>query len=582
MRLNNVDHAPVLPLPESSPSPHPKQARSGPREHSELSQTNAPSNPERSEDGSVLRYSRVASMGDGGDPIAITPRTTFDDEAAALQCGLLPLNANEEDDYGGADDVTRKVALCFLQRDFRYVSEVEGGFVAHHQRRAHFLASELVNHSPELCMVCSGGRAASSYPAMRESDNSGPDLSQSPARSIHHIEATSRRRIAPAAHGPRGHLFQSASGEKAAQNPHSVSAGAAAVAAGQWLAAMVAVPESSQLPSALSQRAVSDPLIGSGRTAIAQLSSSPREQSLASFIESSGTASASDLLFDGIDDHGLPLLSEQAHLDIQCDMIERTCEAETGHAVIPSSMAHKKRAASKRRIVQNRVDRVAVVSSDPSSEVVYVEDMLFSAAAKTASVLQRLVSPPPPSSALESCERDHHTGVVKTLSSDIVSTKAVPGSHDVPTLSLTDFVSHSGGTSDSPRTAMPADVFGVNSVANDMDATQHLKMTALPSVPPLPPARQRTLSTANIVNFFTASLSPPPASTVAVPKAKSLIVPPSLPAPVDGLPSAQTLCASTPGLPTGKVTITPANSRYLDTIRRAALSGLESLQPPKK
>ena len=66
----------------------------------------------REESGQLYNYGISA----GADLASVKRSSSMqDDDVVAMQSGLLPLNASEEDDYGGADDVTRKVALCFLQ-----------------------------------------------------------------------------------------------------------------------------------------------------------------------------------------------------------------------------------------------------------------------------------------------------------------------------------------------------------------------------------------------------------------------------------------------------------------------------------
>lgn len=99
-----ADHAPVA--PESNLSlPSPTKA-SG--DESEI----APAAQSRGDPGQLYNYG-VSAV--DGDELSAVASSTADEDALAMQSGLLPLNANEEDDYGGASDVTRKVALCFLQ-----------------------------------------------------------------------------------------------------------------------------------------------------------------------------------------------------------------------------------------------------------------------------------------------------------------------------------------------------------------------------------------------------------------------------------------------------------------------------------
>lgn len=84
-------------------------------------------------------------------------------EYAALETGLEPLSANEEDDYG-KNDATRTLVALFLQKGFSRVSEVEGGYTALHQNQALFVDEVLVGHDRTYCMVCSGGNAKQLYP----------------------------------------------------------------------------------------------------------------------------------------------------------------------------------------------------------------------------------------------------------------------------------------------------------------------------------------------------------------------------------------------------------------------------------
>ena len=77
----------------------------------------APSEPGASQTASSDDAGKLFGYGVSSrdDLAAVQAASALSEDAIAMQSGLLPLNANEEDDYAGADDVTRKVALCFLQ-----------------------------------------------------------------------------------------------------------------------------------------------------------------------------------------------------------------------------------------------------------------------------------------------------------------------------------------------------------------------------------------------------------------------------------------------------------------------------------
>lgn len=514
------------------------------------------------------------------------------------------------------------------QRGFLHVSEVEGGFTAMHQRRAHFLSAELVNHVPEHCMVCSGGRALATYPGLRESEARGDSLTR--PSSAGRRPAGSARRTAPsrlATPGPfpppRGRLV-----EQPLKHAEGVSATSGALAAAdvarQWLVSAVSVPESSQsqprpaastlaAPSGSSVDAQSAALNLAPRTAAppASARATPPPIPQSSVLVTARTKAAkvsSELLFDGVDGHGLPLLSELALLDIQCDALERECEEATGRRVIPASMAQiRKKAAARRR------QRPRQASSGPvEAEVVYVEDVLYSAASATASALQRMVSPPAASGlrlGASSARAAAPSGSAKNSQLD-----------DVPIVSLADFMA--GGEASTDSAAIVA------TVAALPPATPG-GAVVLTAVPPAPsPARQRSTST-SFTSLLRSALSAPPPSVPplvsggrgaaassdgpSLPAADSPASSAAAPRPLaqsaaggitkplasavassgadvtvdvvaanGGLPAASvrrqpSLAASTTG-----ISISVANSRYLDTIRRAALAGLESIQPPRK
>lgn len=533
------------------------------------------------------------------------------------------------------------------QRGFLHVSEVEGGFTALHQRRAHFLAAELVNHVPEHCMVCSGGRALATYAALRERDgfeNVFGAVSSPQPRPL-----GSTRRAAPAVHGPYGGTPGSSSGPQSADTCDDRKPGGAAMAAGaarQWLAALVAVPESS-VPSAAhnshaSAPALQTPLQGQAARDVAQsapvAASAPpptpatsrrpsggatgrtldvgtTEQSVASFL-AGAPSSPPDLLFDGVDLHGLPLLSEQALLDIQCDALERACEAATGRLVIPASVPPPRRQQRRQRVA--RLPRPLPPRAAP--EVVYVEDVLFSAAAATATVLQRFVSTPEPGSApppravnprarLSAAEGPAAHGSIPTLSlAEFMAAPDAVGSRPEHASAGSPAPPSSGSDSGSAAAGAARPVLPPMEIPASRQLARQLSAPASAAVgdpkpatlPPAPsPARPRSI-THSLASLAAAALSAPPpsgvpqasaasqrrssvprgeaASSSAAPQAKAATEaptpPPLPPATARHLPLA-------PPTTTG-VRVTAANSRYLDTIRRAALAGLESMQPPRR
>jgi hypothetical protein len=552
----------------------------------------------------------------------------MDDDAEAVRSGLEPLNADEEDDYSGAEDCTRKVVLCFLQREFTFVSEVEGGYTAMHQRRAHFLDSELVGHNPKQCMVCSGGRALKEYAALRKAENS-----EDGGRDKRPVTSPASLRQLPL-QGPPGSRATGAAS----------SSGDVASGAQRWLRSIVSVPESSQhlqharrppqhhqqpspridvtldaqrgvklaVPSSAAPGAAASasvltflgppppaatpPHPGAGSLSNA-VSARSRARTRSSFAQGLPTQARPhlnhDLLFfDGYDRLGRPLLSEMALLDVQCDNMERESEA-SGLSIIPVKfqervLAKRRKTARRKPPVKRSDNRVKAHGAD---DVVYIEDVIYSAAASTAKraalAFNSVMSPP----AL---------GIVAKSTRAASGFAAGPALHfhssapdDVPTLSFADFMA--SGPQNAPSLdssdAAPSTIPGKNEENRRTERSSGVSIT-----------RQFVASAA-------AALAAPPASlptkTVVPQQQKGSAANSGLSAarrnPKDsvggGLPAAsqrsleRTSVAvsgphheTTPALAasTTAVGISPANSRYLDNIRRAALAGLASMGPPRK
>jgi hypothetical protein len=239
-------------------------------------------------------------------------------EYAALQLGLEPLSANEEDDYGEGD-ASRALVALFLQRGFNRVCEVEGGFTALHQHQALFVDDVLVGHERMYCMVCTGGAAAATYAGRNALERGeliqdaapfrpGPrqGAGGSAAAALGGAHSKSRLSVRVEGTPPEG-FFSGSGGGGARASPTSLPSPAADLGG--------ATPRPIAGGAAGAGSATPRPPGGSGVAA-----------PVAMTTRKAVAASDRKEVVVGFDAEGLPILSEAAHLELQCDAMEIAAE----------------------------------------------------------------------------------------------------------------------------------------------------------------------------------------------------------------------------------------------------------------
>jgi hypothetical protein len=520
------------------------------------------------------------------------------------------------------------------------VCEVEGGYVALHQHQAHFLDSVLVGHDAAHCPVCaSAGDAASPLPAGRAWGGAG-------SRPTSLRAAFLRWPSGSAASGP------TPAGARSTRSASSASAdGAAADAADDALASVAAAAvaaRASQLRAGTARRvdAISGwlrnistvpegfaPLLDALIEAGEEGGDAAADNDAVSSAGSATSQMDGDWQFvTGYDSSGFPLLAEGAHLELQCDEMERSWEVAHGGrpAVAAPSKRAQPRVGARHSLVQtkapapsgvggarpaSRAGRTgsvtapapgqadAAAAAGTQSAQQRMATPAKAAGAAAASAFRALMSPPPPSApggaaGSGAVQASARAGQRSSAGGTAAANRRSPS--PVPQVTFAEFL----GATDSKQVLLPRKGTDSTAAASDVGvlfanhpllAQQQQQVPpssepgrpaggagTLPASPTTPmdrgavaqlhSARHASASTAAAHRSPASSAASEPRSPDPGPAARADAQSP----PADGRPPpAQPRSLA----PSGReASITPASARYFGSLAKKAAAGL--LAPP--